>query len=89
MDNAKLQELVGDVLQDGLAEIAYKQPGDAVDYLGRYLLKYVAIQEEAQEKVAVSPNACVLRPPGTRIGVGARTKSKRAQMRKLLKYHIA
>jgi hypothetical protein len=52
MDNAKLKELVGDVLQDGLAEIAHKQPGDAVDYLGRYLLKWVAQDELEQEKAA-------------------------------------
>lgn len=50
MDAAYLRSNVSDALSQGLAATLVAQPDDPVEYLGRYLLKYVE-RKEAEEKV--------------------------------------
>eukprot|EP00983_Pelagomonas_calceolata_P120470 1160709-Pelagomonas_calceolata.AAC.8 len=40
-DSRYLQDLVGDALARGCAEVITAQPNDPVEYLGQYLMRYV------------------------------------------------
>jgi hypothetical protein len=44
-DKSKLQALVGGPLSEGLIAVAHNQPEDGVDFLGQYLLNWVARKE--------------------------------------------
>ena len=46
MDSEYLKETVGAALSEGLTAVALAQPSDTVEYLGQYLLKYVAVKEK-------------------------------------------
>lgn len=42
-DTRYLQDLVGDALAKGCAEVITAQPNDPVEYLGHYLMRWVAV----------------------------------------------
>ena len=48
MDSKYLKESVGAALSKGLSAVAVEQPDDPVEYLGNYLLNFVAIEERLQ-----------------------------------------
>ena len=49
MDSAYLRANVGDALTKGLSAVAVNQPADSVEYLGKYLLNYVACKQKELE----------------------------------------
>jgi hypothetical protein len=51
MDAEYLKETVGQALADGLSAVAISQPSDSVEFLGQYLLKYVALKERELQVV--------------------------------------
>lgn len=50
MDSKYLKESVGAALSKGLSAVAVEQPDDPVEYLGNYLLNFVAIEERLQRE---------------------------------------
>jgi hypothetical protein len=47
MDAEYLKRTVGPALSQGMAEIVSRQPGDAIDYLGNFLIRYADAQQAA------------------------------------------
>lgn len=60
MDAEYLKANVGDVLAAGLTAVVLDQPEDSVDYLGRWLLKYVENFDAAQTEKDESARLAVL-----------------------------
>jgi hypothetical protein len=55
MDNEYLKRTVGKALAQGMAEVVARQPGDAIDYLGNFLVKFANTREaEAQAALAAA-----------------------------------
>jgi hypothetical protein len=54
MDSKYLKESVGPALSKGLCAVAVEQPEDPVEFLGNYLLNFVAVEERLQ-KVGRNP----------------------------------
>jgi len=47
MDSVRLKKLVGDPLAEGLIHVSTNQPADSVDCLGKWLLNWAKMQEDA------------------------------------------
>lgn len=58
MDSEYLKQNVGAVLADGLAAVVLNNPPDQVDYLARWLLKYVDTVEREQQVCMLVPLLC-------------------------------
>eukprot|EP00750_Incisomonas_marina_P005719 INCI14099.2.p1 GENE.INCI14099.2~~INCI14099.2.p1 ORF type:complete len:3630 (-),score=727.81 INCI14099.2:1911-12800(-) len=52
MDAEYLKRTVGPALSKGMAEVVSRQPGDAIDYLGNFLIHYADAQEAAAAAAA-------------------------------------
>lgn len=57
MDAEYLKRTVGPALSKGMAEVVSRQPGDAIDYLGNFLIHYADAQEAAAAAAAAAEQA--------------------------------
>jgi hypothetical protein len=70
-DTSKLQALVGGPLSEGLIAVAHNQPEDGVDFLGQYLLNWVARKEaEAATATADAQRAAAATRDADRLKIG-------------------